>query len=127
MSDTYGNKFRDDEFSKIIEGEDIFALTEKHIQVGTVISIPGYVVKTHIPSKRAKRYSGTITLAKKHDSSTSSNVKISNSKSDNILWARLKCSAKGERSSSWYCIYQPLTHLTLKILFSINLKHGISL
>ena len=96
VSNTYGNKLEDNDFLKLIEGEDIIALTETHIGEDTVLSIPGYVVKTQkrSKSKRAKRYSGGIALAIKQD--LSSNVEILNSKSENILWARLKCTGKGK-------------------------------
>ena len=95
LSNTYGNKLDDSGFLKLIEGEDIIALTETHIGKDG-LSIPGYVVRNQIrpKSKKAKRYSGGIALAIKHNLNDS--VEIIKSKSDNILWARLKCSGKGK-------------------------------
>lgn len=92
LSNTCGNKLEDDGFLQLVEGADIIALTETHVGEDTRLSIPGYVVKNQIrpKSKKAKRYSGGIALAIKHELSKS--VDIVKSRSDNILWARIKCS-----------------------------------
>ncbi len=95
-SDTHGNKLEDNVFLKLITGEDIIALTETHVGKDTKLSIPGYVVKNQIrpKSKKAKRFSGGIALAIKNELSNS--VEILKSRSDNILWARIKCADKGK-------------------------------
>lgn len=63
-SDNYGNKFEDPDFLKLINGEDIIAITETHIGENYKLSIPGYVVKRKVrkKSKRAKKHSGGIAL-----------------------------------------------------------------
>ena len=92
LSNTYGNKLEDGGFLRLVEGADVIALTETHVGDDTKLSIPGYVIKTQIrpKSKKAKRYSGGIALAIKHELSNS--VELLKSRSDNILWARIKCS-----------------------------------
>ena len=75
----------------MIEGEDIIALTESHVGENVKLSIPGYIIKSKIrpKSKKAKKYSGGIVLAIKKE--LGNNVEILRSRSDNILWARIKC------------------------------------
>ena len=56
----------------------------------TNLEIPGYIIKskTWLKSPKAKRYSGGIALAIKDDLVT--NIEILESKSDNIMWAKIK-------------------------------------
>ena len=95
LSSTYGNKLEDSDFLELVKGDDIIALTETHIGE-EIFSIPGYVLKHQIrpKSRKAKRHSGGIALAIKHDLSHS--VEIIKSKSDNILWGRIRCYDKGK-------------------------------
>ena len=95
LSRTYGNKLEDSDFLELVKGEDIIALTETHIGE-EIFSIPGYVLKHQIrpKSRKAKRHSGGIALAIKHGLSNS--VEIIKSKSDNILWGRIRCYDKGK-------------------------------
>ena len=54
ISDTYGNKLEDPDFLKLVEGEDIIALTETHIGEDVELSIPGYVIKKRVRAKSKK-------------------------------------------------------------------------
>ncbi len=95
ISDNYGNKFEDPDFLKLINGEDIIAITETHIGEHDKLSVPGYVVKRKVrkKSRKAKKYSGGIALIVKKE--LESSIEILKSKSDNILWSKIKCSDGG--------------------------------
>lgn len=91
ISDAHGNKFEDSELLKAVEGEDLFAFTETQAGKDTELKLPGYVIKrkNRPKSLKAKRYSGGLALAIKEE--LASSVEILDSKSDNIMWAKLKC------------------------------------
>ena len=96
ISDAHGNKIEDPDFLSFVKGEDIIALTETHIGDDVKLSIPGYVIKRKVrtKSKRAKTHSGGIVLAIKDDLVKS--VQLLSSKSDNILWSKIKCADGGK-------------------------------
>ena len=90
VSDTYGNKITDDDLLSMVRGHDICAFTETHASDNVKLEIEGYVIKrlTRPKSSRAKKFSGGIALAVKQN--IAHNVEILKSKSENIMWARIK-------------------------------------
>ena len=96
ISDAHGNKIEDPDFLRLVKDEDILALTETHIGEDVELSIPGYIIKRKVrkKSKKAKVHSGGIVLAIK--SNLEKNVQLIGSKSDNILWAKIKCADGGK-------------------------------
>ena len=74
----------------MINAYDICAFTETHCSEDAKISIDGYVVKrlTRPKSIKAKRYSGGIAVAIKQN--LSSGVEVIKSKSNNIMWVKIK-------------------------------------
>ena len=89
VSEAHGNKMSDDDFLSIVNGHDLCAFTETHASEDTNLNIPGYVVKrkTRPKSAKARKYSGGIALAIKHN--LANHIEMIKSKSDNIMWARL--------------------------------------
>lgn len=93
-STVHGNKLEDDEFIKTIAGQDIIGLTETHVGKGKNLKIPGYRIfkKCRPKSKNAKKFSGGVALAVREE--LAGLITILPSKSDNILWAKLRCIGK---------------------------------
>ena len=88
-SEAHGNKLLDDDFLTAIKGYDLIALTETHAGNNNTLEIPGYVMKSIVrpKSSKAKKYSGGIALAIRENIAGS--VRILESKSDSILWAKI--------------------------------------
>ena len=94
FSKAHGNKLMDDDFIETINSQDFIAITETHVGKDKTIKIPGYKIfkKCRKKSKRAKKFSGGVALAVKNE--LAGLVTILPSKSDNILWTKLKCVGK---------------------------------
>lgn len=91
ISGTYGNKLEDPDFIETIRGDDLIALSETHYGLNKELRLAGYVIKKKArpKSKKAKKFSGGVALAIRENLAGA--IEILSSKSDNIMWVRIKC------------------------------------
>ena len=126
ISEACGNKLADKDCLDLFQAHDIVAITETHADNDTVLELPGYIFKRIVRPKSAKarKYSGGLAIAIRQN--IASCVEIIRSKSDNIMWAKIR--QKGTRNlmlgivyispinSSYTCNILPHPYKTWEIL-----------